>query len=72
MEFNLLLGDMLFFATCKFETASVKIVQVMTENIRFAFLYVLSINSPKFRGDRLATLAQTSFNGRTTFARRVR
>ena len=42
MEFNLLVGDMLFLLTCKFEMAIFKIVQVMIENIRFAFLYVLS------------------------------
>ena len=29
--------------SCKFEMAIFKIVQVMTENIRFAFHYVLSI-----------------------------
>ena len=40
MEFNLLVKDMLFFVSCKFEMAIIKIVQVMTEIIRFAFLYV--------------------------------
>ena len=45
MEFNLLIGDMLVFVTCKFEMAIFKIVQGMTETIRFAFHYVLSIYS---------------------------
>ena len=43
MEFNLLVANVLFCVTCKFEMAIFKIVQVMTENIRFSFLYVLSI-----------------------------
>ena len=43
MEFRLLVGDMSFFVFCKFEIVIFKIVQVMTENIPFAFLYVLSI-----------------------------
>ena len=43
MEFSLRVGDMSFFVFCKFEIAIFKIVQVMTENIPFAFLYVLSI-----------------------------
>ena len=43
MEFNLLVADMLFCVTCKFEIAIFKSVQVTAENVRFAFLYVLSI-----------------------------
>ena len=43
MEFSLLVGDMSFFVFYKFEIVIFKIVQVMTENIPFAFLYVLSI-----------------------------
>ena len=43
MEFRLRIGDMSFFVFCKFEIVIFKIVQVMTENIPFAFLYVLSI-----------------------------
>ena len=43
MEFSLRVGDMSFFGLCKFEIVIFKIVQVMTENIHFAFLYVLSI-----------------------------
>ena len=43
MEFSLRVGDMSFFVFCKFEVVIFKIVQVMTENIPFAFLYVLSI-----------------------------
>ena len=43
MEFSLQVGDMSFFGFYKFEIGIFKIVQVMTENIPFAFLYVLSI-----------------------------
>ena len=43
MEFSLRVGDMSFFVFCKLEIVIFKIVQVMTENIPFAFLYVLSI-----------------------------
>ena len=43
MEFSLRVGDMSFFVFCKLEILIFKIVQVMTENIPFAFLYVLSI-----------------------------
>ena len=43
MEFSLRVGDMSFVVFCKFEIVIFKIVQVMTENIPFAFLYVLSI-----------------------------
>ena len=48
MEFNLLVKDMLFFVSCKFEMAIIKIVQVVTEIIRFAFLYALSIQHNTF------------------------
>ena len=44
MEFSLRVADMPFFVFCKFEIVIFKIVQVMTENIPFAFLYVLSIS----------------------------
>ena len=43
MEFSLQVGDMSLFVFCKFEIVIFKIVQAMTENIPFAFLYVLSI-----------------------------
>ena len=48
MEVNRLEADMLFCVTCKFEMAIFKIVQAMTENIRFVFLYVLSIHTFQF------------------------
>ena len=38
MEFSLRVGDMSFFVFCKIEIVIYKIVQVMTENIPFAFL----------------------------------
>ena len=47
MGFSLRIGDMSFFAFCKFDIVIFKIVQVMTENIPFAFLYVLSIYRKK-------------------------
>ena len=43
MEFGLRVGDMSFSFSCKFKIVIFKIVQVMTENIYIAFLYVLSI-----------------------------
>ena len=43
MEFSLRVGDMSVFVFCKFEIVIFKIVQIMTENIPFAFLYVLSL-----------------------------
>ena len=43
MEFSLQVGDMSFFVISKFEIVIFKNVQVITENIHFAFLYVLSI-----------------------------
>ena len=39
MEFSLRVGDMSFFVFYKFEIAIFKIVQVMAENIPFAFLH---------------------------------
>ena len=45
-EFSLRVGDMSSFVFCKFEIVIFRIVhcQVITENIPFAFLYVLSID----------------------------
>ena len=43
MEFSLRVGNMSFFVFCKLEIVIFKIVKVMTENIPFVFLYVLSI-----------------------------
>ena len=43
MEFSLRVGDMSFFVFFKFEIGIFDIVQGMTENKPFAFLYVLSI-----------------------------
>ena len=50
MEFSLRVGDMPFFVFCKFEIGIFKIIQAMTENIHFAFLYVLSIYAVKHLG----------------------
>ena len=43
MEFSQLITDILVNVSCKFEMYIVKIAQVINENIRIAFLYVLSI-----------------------------
>ena len=43
MEFGQLMIDILVYVSCKFEMYIFKIAQVINENIRIAFLYVLSI-----------------------------
>ena len=43
MEFSQLMIDILVNVFCKFEMYIFKIAQVINENIRVAFLYVLSI-----------------------------
>ena len=43
MEFGQLLIDILVNVSCKFEMYILKIAQVINENVRIAFLYVLSI-----------------------------
>ena len=43
MEFNQLISDMLVYVSCKFEMYISKIAQVISEYVRIAFLYVLSI-----------------------------
>ena len=43
MEFGQLMLDILIYVSCKFEMYIFKIAQVISENIRIAFLYVLSI-----------------------------
>ena len=43
MEFGQLLTDILVNVSCKFEMYIFKIAQVIKENVRIAFLYVLSI-----------------------------
>ena len=48
MEFSLGVEYMSIFVFCKLEIVIFKIVQVMTENIPFAFLYVLSIGIPLY------------------------
>ena len=48
IEFNLLIGDMLFFVSCKFKTAIFKIVHVMAENmflcVPLCTEYILSLS----------------------------
>ena len=47
MEFGQLMIDILVYVSCKFEMYIFKIAQVISENIRNAFLYVLSIFEPR-------------------------
>ena len=42
-EFVQLMIDILSYVSCKFEMYIFKIAQVISENVRIAFLYVLSI-----------------------------
>ena len=44
MEFGQLMTDILVNVSCKFEMHIFKIAQVTNENVRFAFIYVLSIS----------------------------
>ena len=43
MEFGQLMKDILVYVPCKFEMHILKLAQVISENIRIAFLYVLNI-----------------------------
>ena len=43
MEFGQLMIDILVYVSCKFEMYIFKIALVISENVRIAFLYVLSI-----------------------------
>ena len=43
MEFGQLMTDLLVNVSCKFEMYIFKTAQVINENVRIAFLYVLSI-----------------------------
>ena len=43
MEFGRQMIDILVYLSCKFEMYIFKIAQVISENVRIAFLYVLSI-----------------------------
>ena len=43
MEFDQLMIDILVYVSCKFEMYFFKIAQFISENVRIAFLYVLSI-----------------------------
>ena len=47
MEFGQLMADILVNVSCKFEMYIFKIAQVINENVRIAFLHVLSIYSPR-------------------------
>ena len=43
MEFGQLMIDILVYVSCKFQMYIFKTAQVTSENVRVAFLYVLSI-----------------------------
>ena len=43
LEFDLQMRDIPFYVSCKFEMYILKIALVISENLRIAFLYVLSI-----------------------------
>ena len=43
MEFGKLMINILVYVSCKFEMYIFKIAQVISENVRIAFLYVLTI-----------------------------
>ena len=43
LEFGLLMRDIPVYISCKFEMYIFKIARVISENVRIAFLYVLSI-----------------------------
>ena len=45
MEFGQLMIDILVYVSCKFEMYIFKIAQVISENVRIACLYVLSIET---------------------------
>ena len=48
MEFGQFMIDILIYVSCKFEMYIFKIAQVISENVRIAFLYVLSIYIGRF------------------------
>ena len=48
MKFGQLIKDILVYVSCKFEMYIFKIAQVISENVRIAFLYVLSIYNYEF------------------------
>ena len=59
MEFGKLMTDILVDVSCKFEMYIVKIAQVINENVRIAFLYVLSISLKS--EDKILNLKNFSF-----------
>ena len=50
MEFGQLMIDILVYVSCKFEMCIFKIALVITEHVRIAFLYVLSIYKIEIQG----------------------
>ena len=48
MEFGQVMIDIVINLSCKFEMYILKIAQVISEKVRIAFLYVLSIVNQRF------------------------
>ena len=55
MEFGQLMTDILVNVSCKFEMYILKIARVINENVRIAFLYVLSIECCQSAKDTIST-----------------
>ena len=55
MEFGQLMIDILVNVSCKFEMYIFKIAQVINENVRIAFLYVLSIYAKQSKNSYFRT-----------------
>ena len=56
MEFGQLVKDILVYVSCKFEMYIFKIAQVISENVRVAFLYVLSISRRSSNFDQIGVV----------------
>ena len=67
LEFGLRMGDIPVYVSCKFEMYIFKIALVISEDVRIAFLYVLSICSfiPKILNENYIL---TSIKGRNSVA----
>ena len=60
MEFGHLMIDILVYVSCDFEMYIFKIGQVISENVRIAFLYVLCKHTTRTATNRLRTPTNTS------------
>ena len=62
MEFGQLMIDILVYVSCKFEMYIFRIALVISENVRIAFLYVLSIYKSKMRFITMLTKMIVSYS----------